>query len=156
MVWSPTKVSVWWLEHRAEQRTDQVYREISWLQSRGVNVWYDEGISPGAEWTEGLARAIQGCTRLLFFVTPISVTREHCRRELNFAQEEAREVIAVHLSPTEVPAGLRLSLNNRQAIFGHELASEQYRQALLDAVGGRSAERPPKVETRSSMPQQPC
>ena len=32
----------------------QVYPEISWLQSQGIHVWYDEGISPGAEWTEGL------------------------------------------------------------------------------------------------------
>lgn|GEM_PF-1283585 len=113
---------------------DSVYPEIAWLNDYGVNVWYDEGISPGHEWREELATAIQGCERVLFFVSPNSVDSEHCRRELNFAQEENRQVVAIHLEPTEVPAGLRLGLNNRQAIFKHELSDEEYRKRLIRAA----------------------
>jgi TolB-like protein len=115
----------------AHEDSDAIYREIAWLNDYGVNVWYDEGISPGQEWTEELASAIQNCTKVLYFVTPSSVVSEHCRRELNFAQEEGREVVAIHLEPTEVPAGLRLSLNNRQAIMKHELVDEEYRKRLM-------------------------
>ena len=115
----------------AHEDTDAVYPEIAWLNDYGVDVWYDEGISPGHEWREELASAIQGCTRVLYFVTPNSVVSEHCRRELNFAQEENREVVAIHLEPTEVPAGLRLGLNNRQAIHKHDLADEEYRKRLM-------------------------
>ena len=32
-----------------------VRTEISWLQDQGVNVWYDEGIRPGSEWSDALA-----------------------------------------------------------------------------------------------------
>jgi TolB-like protein len=134
----------------AHEDADTVYPEIEYLQAEGVNVWYDEGISLGTEWTEALADAIEGCTKFLFFVTPNSVTREHCRRELNFAQEEGRDVMAVHLRPTEVPAGLRLSLNNRQAIFRQEVGEPQYRHALLNALGTSGAEQAPKTEIPAS------
>ena len=118
----------------AHEDSDAVYPEISWLHDQGVKIWYDEGISPGLEWTEALASAIQGSSKILFFVTPHSVTSEHCRRELNFAQEENHDVVAVHLGDTEVPPGLRLSLNNRQAILRHELSNDHYRQELMQVA----------------------
>jgi TolB-like protein len=122
----------------AHEDSEAVFREIAWLNDYGVNVWYDEGISPGHEWREELAAAIQGCSRMLFFVSPRSVVSEHCRRELNFAQEEGREVIAVHLEPTEMPAGLRLGLNNRQAILKRELKEEEFHKRLMRAAQGGS------------------
>ena len=39
-----------------------IYAEIRMLQDQGINVWYDSGITPGSEWTDTLARRIQGCT----------------------------------------------------------------------------------------------
>jgi TolB-like protein/Flp pilus assembly protein TadD len=122
----------------AHEDSEAVFREIAWLNDYGVNVWYDEGISPGHEWREELAAAIQGCSRMLFFVSPRSVVSEHCRRELNFAQEENREVIAIHLEPTEMPAGLRLGLNNRQAILKRELSEEEFHKRLMRAAQGGS------------------
>ena len=138
----------------AHEDSPAVYLEIAWLQAEGVNLWYDEGISLGSEWTEALAGAIQRCTKFLFFVTPNSVTREHCRRELSFAQEEERDVMAVHLQLTEASSGLRLSLNNRQAIFKHELTQEQYDRELLQAIAGASKEpaAQPIVPTSSRIP----
>jgi pimeloyl-ACP methyl ester carboxylesterase len=118
----------------AHEDSDAVFPEISWLHDQGVKIWYDEGISPGLEWTEALANAIQGSSKVLFFVTPHSVTSEHCRRELNFAQEEGHDVVAVHLADTEIPPGLRLSLNNRQAILRRELSDDRYRQELMQVA----------------------
>jgi TolB-like protein len=123
----------------SHEDANTVYPEITWLNECGVNVWYDEGISPGEEWTDELANALQGCTKVLYFVTPNSVVTEHCRRELNFAQEEGREVVAIHLVPTDVPAGLRLSLNNRQAIMKHELVDEEYRKRLMRVTNKRGS-----------------
>ena len=31
-----------------------VYPELVWLRNQGVNVWYDEGISPGTEFPDEL------------------------------------------------------------------------------------------------------
>jgi TolB-like protein/Tfp pilus assembly protein PilF len=137
----------------AHEDSEAVFREIAWLNDYGVNVWYDEGISPGHEWREELAAAIQGCARMLFFVSPRSVVSEHCRRELNFAQEEGREVIAVHLEATEMPAGLRLGLNNRQAIVKHELAEEEFHKRLMRAAQGGGS--PATAPTSASVAKAP-
>ena len=120
----------------AHEDSEIVFHEIAWLNDYGANVWYDEGISPGQEWSDELAKAIQGCTKVLYFVTSNSVSTEHCRRELNFAQEEGREAVAIHLEATEVPAGLRLVLNNRQAILKYELSEEEFHKRLMRAVHG--------------------
>ncbi len=42
----------------AHEDAETVYTELRWLHEQGVNLWYDEGISPGHEWTEELASAI--------------------------------------------------------------------------------------------------
>ena len=40
-----------------------VYAEITQLKDAGFHIWYDEGISPGSEWTEALGNAIKRCTQ---------------------------------------------------------------------------------------------
>ena len=42
-----------------------VYPEILWLRDQGINIWYDEGISPGAEFPERLGKAILGASMVL-------------------------------------------------------------------------------------------
>jgi TolB-like protein len=114
---------------------EAVFNEIRWLQDQGINVWYDtSGIEPGLEWTEEIAGAIKGATHFVYFVTPHSAASEHCRRELNFAQSENIDVVVVHLESTELPDGLRLSLDHRQAILKYRLQIEAYQQAVLTAL----------------------
>lgn len=36
----------------------QVFREIKEFNEHGFHVWYDEGISPGNEWTDEIAKAL--------------------------------------------------------------------------------------------------
>lgn len=119
--------------------SDAVYAEIRWLQGEGVNVWYDTGgIRPGSEWSDELARAIKNARHFVYFITPRSVASENCRREVNFALAERKNVLAVHLESTDLPDGLRLNLENRQAILKHSLTSDAYQRALLDVVGGQT------------------
>ncbi len=128
-----------------------VYQEIRWLQDHGVNVWYDTHIQAGSEWSDALADAIAGCSRFAYFITPNSVASEHCRRELNLAIEEGRSIVAVHLQETDVPGGIRLNLNNRQAILKHRLPAETYRTSLLQALSNdRAVASEPSVSTRTS------
>ncbi len=61
-----------------------VYPEILWLRDQGINIWYDEGISPGAEFPERLGKAILGAKLVLFYVSPDSVSSRHCRDEVYF------------------------------------------------------------------------
>jgi hypothetical protein len=113
-----------------------VLAEILELQNQGHKVWYDTGITPGSEWTEQLASRIKGCSRFVYFITPNSVESEHCRREVTFAQTEGRNVLAVHLKETILPDGLRLSLENRQAILRWRLDEADFRERLNGALAG--------------------
>jgi hypothetical protein len=101
----------------------------------GLNVWWDEGISPGAVWRDEIAKAIRGCSVLLYFVTPRSVATEHCTREVNFALDEYRRpVLAVHLEETSLPDALALSLSDRQAILEHALDPGDYERKLAPTI----------------------
>ena len=42
----------------AHDDVEMVYPEITWLRDQGFNIWYDDGISPGASWRQELADAI--------------------------------------------------------------------------------------------------
>jgi hypothetical protein len=67
----------------ADRKT--VYSEMRWLRDRGINIWYDEGITPGAEFPEYLGNAILGASLVLFYVSPRSAGSRHCRDEVYFA-----------------------------------------------------------------------
>jgi len=119
----------------AHEDADLVYPHIRWLQDQGFNVWWDEGISPGAIWRAEVAQAIRGCSLLVYFVTPNSVFSEHATREVNFALDEHhRPILAVHLSETSLPDTLALSLSDRQAIFQYALPPEDYDRKVVTAL----------------------
>ena len=61
--------------HKDRQR---VYDELRALHGDGLNIWYDEGISPGSRWSDELANAIDSATVFLVFLTPSSVASENC------------------------------------------------------------------------------
>ena len=98
-----------------------VYPELVWLDEQGCNIWYDEGISPGEEWTEELAQAIRGASHLLYFVTPHSTESRKCRDEINYALDLDIHLLIVHLKETQLSEGLKLSLGLSQAILRYEL-----------------------------------
>lgn len=118
----------------AHQDSKRVYSEIRRLKECGVNVWYDEGISPGEEWSDELGRAIEGADRLLFFVSPTAVERQHCRDEVHFAKSRGIPILAVHLEETSLPIGLELALGSNQAILTYELNENDYHEKLLEAL----------------------
>jgi adenylate cyclase len=64
-------------------------------------------------------------------------------------------VVQTHLHATGVPAGLRLVLNNRQAILKHELAEEEFHKRLIRVAqgqGGDSPAAPPTSTTPEAKP----
>ena len=82
-----------------------------------------------------MARKIRGCSSFLYFVSRSSADSEHCQRELNFAQKEKKQIVAVQLESFKLPDGLRLSLGNRQIIHKYELSEREYHTRLASALG---------------------
>ena len=144
----------------SHQDAELVYPELERLNAQGFNIWYDEGISPGAVWRDELGTRIESCSLFLLFISPGSSASDHCLKELNFALENNRPLLAVHLEQTELSAGLRLSLSDRQAILKYEVSETAYRAMLTEALEAHVAGAPARgpasaptiTRTRSSSP----
>ncbi len=106
---------------------DVVYPEIRWLQEQGFNVWYDEGISPGAEWRAELSDSIKESSLFLYFISPRSVASDHCQREVNLAVDHQKQLLAVYLQQTDLPSGMDRTLGSIQAILLLEISGQAYR-----------------------------
>jgi dienelactone hydrolase len=111
-----------------------VYPEILWLRDQGVNIWYDEGITPGAEFPEKLGNAILSSSLILFYVSSTSVNSRHCRDEVYLGLDRNVPILASHIVKTEMPAGLALSTGTTQAIMRYEIRQKTYRRKLLAGI----------------------
>ena len=118
----------------SHEDSDVVLPGIQQLRDQGFNIWYDEGISPGASWREELAESILGCDLFIILISPRSADSDNCLKELNYALEHDRPVLAIHQEPTQLSPGLELALNDRQAIFRYDLTEEEYRDKVLSGV----------------------
>jgi len=127
--------------------------QLKLLDELDYPYFYDEGLTPGIEWPEELATALQNAARLLFFVTPESVASKQCRNEVAMALETNIPVLRVHLTETELTPGLILSLGSTQAIFRHDISADDYRRKLGEFLHGRTSQVPgPKQTTPPPSP----
>jgi TolB-like protein/Tfp pilus assembly protein PilF len=139
----------------AHENADRVYPELQRLHDAGVRIWYDEGVSPGARWSDELARALSGAALVLFFSTPQSVKSKHCQDEVSFALDEQRPLLVIQDGLVDLPPGMRLQLGPQQSILKHEMSAEQFKEKLAAAInrhlGAASATgSPTRVATISS------
>ena len=90
----------------------------------GYRVWYDEGIDPGSEWPEIIARHLNSCTVCIAFLSANSLDSHNCRREVNFALLNNKQFISVILEAVTMPLGMEMQISSNQAIFKYKYASE--------------------------------
>jgi hypothetical protein len=108
----------------------QVFPEIHRWASQGYRVWYDEGIDPGNEWPEEIARALLGCSLFVVFISPRAVASQNVRNEVNFALDHKKPLVAIHLEDTNLPPGLQLRLGDLQAILKWRMREESFRKKV--------------------------
>lgn len=113
---------------------EEVFKQIAFLNQAGFNVWYDEGIAPGNEWTDEIADALAECAVFIVMITPTSVARENVTNEVNFALDENKPLLAIHLEETELKRGLKLRIGSKQAILKYNMSEEEYEYKLIDAL----------------------
>ncbi|NOZ20013.1 MAG: toll/interleukin-1 receptor domain-containing protein [Planctomycetes bacterium] len=107
-----------------------VYPELKWMHGHGYRVWYDEGIDPGNEWPEEIAKALHGCSMFLVFISPRAVVSKNVRNEINYAINHDKPFLAVYLEETELPRGLELRMGDIQAIVKYRMPEDRYHRQL--------------------------
>jgi pimeloyl-ACP methyl ester carboxylesterase len=131
----------------------EVYEDLTMLRARGLNIWFDEGISPGTEWSEELAQALEGASRVLFYASNGSVSSRHCRDEINFSHNHDKKILVINLEDAALPAGLELSLSSTQSIQKYQLSTEMYLEKLFSVLPSSTVDSTTTVDsTEGSKP----
>ncbi len=111
----------------------RVFDEIRRFNEAGFHVWYDEGIAPGNEWTDEIANALDRCSLFVVMITPASVPRQNVLNEINYALDENKPFLAIHLEKTELKGGLKLRISSKQAILKYVMSEEEYAFKFTEA-----------------------
>ena len=133
----------------AHKDSDRVFEEIKKFNEAGYNVWYDEGISPGNEWTKEIATALSNCTVFVVMITPTSAVRRNVQNEINFAITKHKRFIAIHLEKTELPDDMQLQIGTLQAIMKYNMSEEEYVFKFCEAFEKSGLERKHKAESET-------
>jgi hypothetical protein len=111
-----------------------VLDEIAWLREKGFEIWFDEAIEAGNRWSEDLARAVEGCAAVLFFLSPTSTSSRYCLDEIHFALECGRPIVPAEIEPVTLTPGLRLTLGGTHRIFMHRMDPGEFREKLASGL----------------------
>jgi hypothetical protein len=134
----------------AHDDRDVVVGQVAWLREAGIHVWYDEAIEAGSRWSDDLARAVDGCSAFVYFLSPRSVSSRHCLDEVHFALECGRPIVPVEIAPVTLTPGLQLSLGGQHRLFMHRMEPVEFRRklerGLREAMSRASATHP--IESR--------
>ena len=138
----------------AHDERDTVVAQIDWLKDQGITVWFDEAIEAGSRWSDDLARAVEGCSAFVYFLSPRSVSSRYCLDEVHFALECSRPIVPVEIAPVTLTPGLKLSIGGTHRLFMHKMEPDEFRRKLAkglkDAMAGGTAAHP--LETRPALP----
>jgi len=107
-----------------------VYPELDRIRKLGFNIWYDQGIEVGKNWTDQLAQRLSDCALVIFFITPNSALSRHCGNEVHFALDLEKPLLNIYLRPATLSPGQRMQLGAIQGIVKHELGDTEYADKL--------------------------
>jgi len=111
-----------------------VFAEVKRLNELGYNVWYDEGISPGNEWTEEIASALEHCALFVVFFTPNSAESDNVQNEIDFALDDKKPCIGIYLKEAKLQGRTRLRFGMKQAIMKYSMPEDEYVYKLTSAL----------------------
>ena len=117
----------------AHRDSEKVVHIINLLSNHGYNIWYDDGIDPGTEWDENIARHIVDCSYFIAFVSKNYLESKNCKDELNYARDCEKKQLLVYLEEVELPIGMAMRMNRLQAIWWCKYEDES---AALDKLLG--------------------
>lgn len=101
--------------HKDSARAAELIRA---LKERGCRVWYDEGIVPGTEWDNYVARHVEDCAFFLALLSTNYIASDNCIDELKFARDLKKPGLLLETEPAELPPELRMRLRTMHRLGG--------------------------------------
>ena len=84
----------------AHKQSDMVLGTIRILHEKGWRLWYDEGIPAGSDWPANIARHMQNCERVIFFLSARALESDNCYSEMKAALRQGKPILIVRLENT--------------------------------------------------------
>ena len=137
--------------HRNADRASAIIRS---LNRAGYRVWYDEGLIPGREWDENIARIIMGCDYFIALITHEYLASSNCKDELNYARDKNKPILLIYLDEVALPAGMELRLGRLFAVHCNQYSTtEDFYLKVFSADGlDRCNRHPVSLVSRPDTP----
>ena len=81
----------------SHRQSAQVVDTIRILHDRGYRLWYDEGIPAGSDWPANIARHMQDCAAVVFFLSETALASPNCFSEMRTAARLNKPITVVRL-----------------------------------------------------------
>jgi tetratricopeptide (TPR) repeat protein len=136
----------------AHKDSDQVFPIIAEFHQAGFPVWYDEGIDPGNEWPEEIAKALLNCSLFIVFISASAAESRNVVREINYALSKNKPFIHIWLEDATLNPGLEMQISSNQGIMRFRMERENFDrkcQQSFEAFGIKKA----KAQTVVEKPQ---
>jgi len=113
---SPASTPYFFISYSREDISHQ-RRVVAELRERGINAWVDtENLIPGSpEWEREIERSIRGAAGFIVLLSPNSNNSEWVRREISFAEQNAKRIFPVLIHGDEDDS-IPLRLSNHQRV----------------------------------------
>ena len=85
----------------SHRTSDDVIDTARILHDKEYRVWYDEGIPAGSDWPANIARHVEGCEAVLFFLAKPALASPNCLGEISTACRLGKPVLVVRLDDSE-------------------------------------------------------
>lgn len=86
----------------AHLQSREVLDTIRVLHDRGYRLWYDEGIPAGSDWPANIARHMQDCHSVIFFLSRRAMESPDCYSEIRTAARLGKPILVVRLEDVPV------------------------------------------------------
>ena len=108
----------------AHKDAARVLPVIAALSRDRFRLWYDAGIEAGDNWPEVVADHLRRAGTVVFFLSRRFLHSQNCVREVHYAVDRRKPMIAVYLEPLELPSDLAMQFSTATVIQGAEAAPE--------------------------------
>lgn len=100
----------------AHLQSREVLETIRVLHDRGYRLWYDEGIPAGSDWPANIARHMQDCQGVIYFLSRRAMESPDCYSEMRTAARLGKPVLVVRLEDAPVKEEWQALLEGKNQI----------------------------------------
>jgi len=108
----------------------EVYPILQKLNTKGINIWYDEGIPLSRDWCNTIAEKLIECRVFLSVISPNVLESENTQDEIHLAVNEKKPFLTIYLKDTELNPGLKMRIRRMQGIMKYEMNENRFFEKL--------------------------